>query len=844
MPPRRKLNHNYRPDKLGAKCSECPLKGAPPVPPQGQANSRLAIVGDRPGLMEHLQGLSFTADRAGVVKKALNSHDLTTHDAYLTNAVKCFNTTRKPLTEADEHKAIVCCKPVLDAELQGRRSILACGDYAMKATIGKKNPKRWRGDRYRHDSGAYVIPTFEPWHIVHKKQALYPVFNIDMGRAIKDPRRDFRWPQIIIHEGRAMKRELRRILREKPRIVGIDVETQGIDPIFAKLMCVGVSDGRVAISIPWETYRNNKYGEVPGCQDPEIRELYLAILADPDIKLSMHNGQHDMLSFKARGYEVEGFDFDTLLQHAAIAPQLPHDLEFCMTSIFPAEKWKSRFSGDTELKGSEKFTARNPKTLRVYNAKDCAAGHNLAVVQEWLVAEGYRTQENYDQLMLLQDLAMRMRKVGVTMDFPKRAEIRSALEGKIVKARAAFFEAVGGQKMRYGAPKTVVHDPWLRGLTGKKRAAAAESSPTPKIGDRYHIATPCKPYPNLGANGQHDDLKTLFFEDWGLPVTEYTEKGAPKLGKNSLAMYRGSSDEQVRAAADAIHKYREYTKLLATYVNGIDVGEDGCVHPTWKIYGTVTGRWSSSDPNAQNIPKGLMRSLFKARPGNVLVAVDYSQLELGIIGILAGDQKILEWYRAGKSIHLENARDIFEDPTITKKDPRYKLAKNVVYGLNYGAGAEKIHETVSIESPDITLADVVEVIERWFSGHPELAVWQERWLRDAALVGHVEEVLSGRREVFHLGKVEPTKALNFPIQGMAGQLVNRAILALDAELGPDERILFQVHDEIVCEGPDKDILRAKMERAMTQVVELNNIALTFRTDADWGYNWGDMEAFE
>ena len=182
-----------------------------------------------------------------------------------------------------------------------------------------------------------------------------------------------------------------------------------------------------------------------------------------------------------------------------------------------------------------------------------------------------------------------------------------------------------------------------------------------------------------------------------------------------------------------------------------------------------------------NIPKQ-MRDIFIVRePQNWFVCPDYSQLEMRIVADLAQASRMISWFRQGLSVHMKNAEAVY-GKAISKDDIRYKMIKNVGYGLNYGAGAERLWRTMLPEFPDMKLSYVRNVIKEYYKVHPELKTYHRYLLQRANIEHFVEEPISGRREYFHDGKPEPSKVLNFPIQGSAGTIINKAIMALDKEL--------------------------------------------------------------
>lgn len=765
---------------LGADCDNCPLNGRTVVPPTpATAGCRLVVVAESPGRNEEIEGAPLIGPSGFMLDRNLRTLKVSRSACHLTNAILCRPTQK--MTPKEWKTALKCCRPRLEAELaKVEAPILAIGGKSLQTLTGKAKIMPWRGVQVPGLApweGRAITPTVHPAFIMRGKPQWEPVFRLDIKRALNPTK--WTWPEIVIEEGTAMMIALRRLAHTR-KPLGVDVETSGIDPMFSKLLCVGLANEDVAVSVPWPP------------QDPVVKEVVAAILADPDIEKVMHNGQHDLLTLKSHGLPVCGGLFDTLLAHATVAPQLPHDLGLVASCEFPAPRWKSIFRVESDLKGADAFTKRDPYELRDYNAKDATITAMLRRPLRQRLRSTHNGEALFNEYLQLSDLAMRMRERGLEVNrgvFDRhRVELTAAMERE-----GAAFAALG---------------------------VPAE----------------------LGANGMHRSLKKLFFDSFGIRPRHYSEKtGEPQLDAETLKQLTTHTDRLVSGAARAVLSFRQYGKLLSTYIDGLPIGPDGLVHPVWKVYGTLTGRWSSQDPNAQNIPPE-MRDIFAAREGCRFVAADFSQLELRIVAELSQDPLLLKWYREGLDVHTENAKMVFEtnEPT----DAQRKLAKNVVYAMNYGGGADTIWRTLLPKFPRLTLRVVQQVIAMWFKTHPAIKEWQAQQVALANERLYVEAPVSGRREYFHSGHAEPTKALNYPIQSTAGDLMNRAILVLDKRIDwSREGIILQVHDEIVCEGPDPKRLAGLLREAMEAPINIGGQQVSFPLSAiEYGRDWFNMES--
>jgi DNA polymerase-1 len=305
---------------------------------------------------------------------------------------------------------------------------------------------------------------------------------------------------------------------------------------------------------------------------------------------------------------------------------------------------------------------------------------------------------------------------------------------------------------------------------------------------------------------------------------------------------------------DMILEYRELSKLKSTYVDALPLQihpQDGRVHTSFSQTATVTGRLSSSDPNLQNIPTRTelgrrVRRGFVAEPGNVLVSLDYSQIELRIVAHMAGDEAMLNAFRAGQDIHATTAAAIYAIPlaSVTKEMRRH--AKAINFGLIYGMSAFGL-----TRSTELTLSESQDFVEAYFKQFPGVKKYLDGIRKEASRSGYVETLL-GRRRYFPnlkngLNQVmknrEEREAINAPIQGTAADIMKIAMLKIPpalAQAGLHARMLLQVHDELVLECPRSEL--SSVAGVVQQVMEnAYPIGIPLTTEARWGLNWDEIQ---
>lgn len=419
----------------------------------------------------------------------------------------------------------------------------------------------------------------------------------------------------------------------------------------------------------------------------------------------------------------------------------------------------------------------------------------------------YRGRELYQQQLRLSNLTMRMREYGVRID-------RAAVD----RHRESLGIALDDQRHKF---RDLV--PECHVVRGKK------------LKTRTHVYV--GPY-RLGEIGSHSDLRRLFFGHFGLKPTSYTDEGQPRLDDDALTSI-AQAQTLPGEVARKILTYRELATLKSRYIDGLPVFEDGRLHAEWKTW-LKTFRWASKNPNMQNLPEK-MRNIIIADEGLWYVKTDMSSLELIIMALLAGDDQLIEWYNRGLSGYLETAKNVYKCPTMTKNDPRYKLFKSVILGLNYGSGAETVWKQMLPKSPGIKLSSIKEMISNWFDARYKVYDWRERHLAQCRKQRYVEAELSGLRQYFYDEDIEPTKALNFPMQGNAAELMNRAALKLDSMLNwSQEQLLLQVHDEFNTQGQNPRRIKEMHEAAMQVDVTLGGRTIRLKTETKYGRNLRDM----
>ncbi|MDG4514111.1 DNA polymerase I [Streptococcus suis] len=341
-------------------------------------------------------------------------------------------------------------------------------------------------------------------------------------------------------------------------------------------------------------------------------------------------------------------------------------------------------------------------------------------------------------------------------------------------------------------------------------------------------------------------LGTILFEDMGLPL-EYTKK--TKTG------YSTAVDVLERLAPIApvvskILEYRQITKLQSTYVIGLQdaILEDGKIHTRYVQDLTQTGRLSSTDPNLQNIPVRLeqgrliRKAFVPSLENSVLLASDYSQIELRVLAHISQDQHLIEAFQQGADIHTSTAMRVFgieKAEDVTANDRRN--AKAVNFGVVYGISDFGLSNNLGISRKEAK-----NYIDTYFERFPGIKNYMETIVREARDKGYVETLYKRRRELpdinsrnFNVRNFAERTAINSPIQGSAADILKVAMINLDKALtdaGLSTRMLLQVHDEIVLEVPiaELETVKAMVKETMESAIQLS---VPLIADENEGQTW-------
>jgi len=342
-------------------------------------------------------------------------------------------------------------------------------------------------------------------------------------------------------------------------------------------------------------------------------------------------------------------------------------------------------------------------------------------------------------------------------------------------------------------------------------------------------------------------LGEVLFERMGLKSVKKTK------GKNGWS----TDNEVLTALAEEeeigrlILEYRSIAKLKSTYTDALPRlinPRTGRVHTSYNQTVTNTGRLSSSDPNLQNIPirteEGRrIRHAFIAPPGHLILSADYSQIELRVLAHLSGDKVFCHAFANDQDIHTRTAAEVFGlFPEMVTPEMR-RQAKTINFGVIYGQGAFSLAKQLGIARKTAE-----EFIATYRERHYGAMAYLDSCIKQAEALGYVTTILGRKLPIQdihssngNLLSFARRNAINYPIQGSAADIIKMAMIRVDRRISGENlssRLIMQVHDELVFEAPEDELLRMEqlVEEEMGRAIDCS---IPLKVDLNHGKNWSE-----
>lgn len=576
-----------------------------------------------------------------------------------------------------------------------------------------------------------------------------------------------------------------------------DTETTSARPLASDL--VGIS---LAVQPGAAWYIPLRHAEEDQLPVAEVLDALRPFFGDPARPKYAHNAKFDIEVLERAGVPVDGLAFDTMLAAALLDKRRGlKDLSFYELGLpeppTPIEeligRGKNQISFDNvPIERATPYAASDADmTLRLVKALE----PQIAALPE--VAGVLRTIE-----MPLLPVLVRMEQAGIRLD-------------------AAYMRALGERMGR--------------------RLGELEQQ-------IYQIAE--RPF-NVNSG---DQLSDVLFGKIGLPTAglERTKAGRYSLTAATLEDLRVHDTSGI---LELILEHRRLSKLKSTYVDELPNlvhPETGRVHTDYSQIGSATGRFSSNNPNLQNIPTRTdegreVRRGFIADPGHLLIAADYSQIELRVLAHISQDGHLMHAFHEGQDIHAATASALFGVPTDQVSKNQRRIAKTVVFGVIYGISAFGLAQRT-----EMSRSEAQALIDGLFARYPGVRAYIDETLARGREWGYVQSLFGRRRTMADLRASGPRRgaaereAINAPIQATAADIMKIAMVRVDTALrasGLSARMLLQVHDELILEAPEAEVgevarlVRREMEGALDGILDFR---VPLEVEVEAGPNWDDL----
>ena len=571
------------------------------------------------------------------------------------------------------------------------------------------------------------------------------------------------------------------------KTICFDTETTGIDANIAELVGLAFS------------YEENKAYYIPVPEDKKealaIVNIFKAVLEDEKIDKIGQNIKYDILILKWYDIIVKGRYFDTMIAHYLLEPDLRHKLDFIASALLnykmvPIEKLIGK-------KGKNQLTMRDIEVEKVsdYAAEDADITLKVKSILEKNLDKEELTDLYHKVEEPLIDVLAQIEYEGVRIDKQFLNNYSEVLGKMILKEQSAVHK-IAGVDFNISSPKQVgevLFDKLKIPYRWRKTASGQYSTDVEK-------------------------LKELSFDN------EIVQK---------------------------ILTYRKYSKLKSTYVDALPLlinPKTGRVHSNFNQARAATGRLSSENPNLQNIPikddagREIRKAFLPKDDDHILLAADYSQIELRLIAEISGDKFMMEAFQEGKDFHKATASKVYDVPFEEVTAEQRRNAKTVNFSIIYGAGATNLSKQLGLKR-----AEAKELIENYFSQFSGLKTYMSDIVDTAREKGYVT-TLAGRKRILRdinsrngLARSNAERmAINTPIQGSAADMIKLAMIDIHKimmEKKYKSKMILQVHDELVF-----DVFKPELEEIKELVVRLMVNALPglkvpILVEAGTGNNW-------
>lgn len=568
------------------------------------------------------------------------------------------------------------------------------------------------------------------------------------------------------------------------KFLALDTETTSLEPLKAKLVGLSLSiEPQTAYWIP--TSESNR---------EQILSKLKPLLESKDIIKIGQNIKYDMLVLRNYDIEVGGELEDTMIIHYLLDPEGRHSLDMLARNFLgysPISIEELIGKGKNQLSMEQVPLAQ----ITDYAAED--ADITLQLHQELFpLLKSMNSVDLYKKIEApLIEVLVEMERNGVKINTELLSAAAVKLNIKLTEIEEFIYELAEDRSININSAK--------------------------QLGELL--------FDKLALNSKAKKTKT----------------GQYKTDEKTLSALKGKHE-----IVDQILEYRTIKKLLSTYIEALPElinPSTGRVHTSFNQATTATGRLSSSNPNLQNIPireemgREIRRAFVAEKEDWVIMAADYSQVELRIMAHLSGDESLQAAFLNGEDIHTATAAKIFGMSNDEVTSEMRRQAKSANFGIIYGISTFGLAEQL-----EISRGDAKALIDGYFASYPGVHEYMERVKSDAKEMGYVETIFGRRRYLADINSsnavmrgLAERNAINAPIQGSAADIMKLAMIECYQEIkrqGLEAKVILQIHDEILIEAPRSEVQVVKeiLEQKMSSVV---NLKVPLTVEVGIGDNW-------
>lgn len=573
----------------------------------------------------------------------------------------------------------------------------------------------------------------------------------------------------------------------KSKVFAFDTETTGLNPHTAELVGLSFSmQEKTGFYVPVPKEREDAM---------KLMSSFRLVLENPEIPKIGQNIKYDALVLRKYNIKLSGYFFDTMIMHYLIEPELRHNMDFLAETYL-----KYKTIPIESLIGKKGKNQRNMRDVTiekvmVYACEDADITLQLKnILEKELEKEGLK--KLYDDIEEpLIDAIIEMEATGVKIDKQYLAEYSEEL-GEKISAMASEIYKIAAVEFNIDSPK--------------------------QVGE-------------------------VLFGKMEIPY-KWRKTKSGQYSTNEEKLSEISKDFEI---AGKILDYRGLTKLRSTYVDSLPNlinSETDRIHSSFNQALTATGRLSSNNPNLQNIPirtaegRRVREAFIPGDKDRILLAADYSQIELRLIAEISKDEAMLDAFLKDQDIHRATAARVYDVPYEEVNSDQRRNAKTVNFSIIYGAGSTNLSRQLNISRNEAT-----ELIDQYFKQYRGLKKYMDETVEFARENGYVSTLMNRRRFLRDINSRNgmmrsqaERMAINTPVQGTAADMIKKAMIDVHQAIQSEKlqsRIIMQVHDELVFDAVKieleelKKIVEEKMKNA------LPGLAVPIKVEMGIGSNW-------